>query len=126
MAKKVPFEVRVDVPRNLIRVHHRGHSTPAAMEACLAQVKAMLPQLQAGFTLLTDLSELESMELDCVTALAGTMDLMRAGGVRTVVRVVPDPAKDIGFNILSIIHYRRGIKIVTCKTLAEAERLLPK
>jgi hypothetical protein len=41
-----------------------------------------------------------------------------------VVRVIPDPQKDIGLNILSLFHYRRRVRIVTCKTLAEAMKAL--
>jgi hypothetical protein len=52
------------------------------------------------------------------------MELFKTRSIGTVVRVIPDPEKDIGFNILSLTHYRRGVKIVTCETLAEAERAL--
>ena len=65
------------------------------------------------------------MELDCVDSLTRVMECFKSSGVGTVVRVIPDPAKDIGFNILSITHYRRGVKVITCETLAEAERVLP-
>jgi hypothetical protein len=95
------------------------------MQACLATAEQHLPQLRPGFTLLTDLSDLESMDLDCVSALTQLMDRLRASGISTVVRSIPDPNKDIGLKILSIIHYRRGVRIVTCDSRAEAERALP-
>ena len=44
-------------------------------------------------------------------------------GVAEVVRVIPDPQKDIGLNILSVFHYSRRVRIVTCESLAEAEEL---
>jgi hypothetical protein len=44
--------------------------------------------------------------------------------VETVVRVIPDPHKDIGLNIMSLFHYRRRVRIITCETLAEALRSL--
>jgi len=47
-----------------------------------------------------------------------------AVGVELVVRVIPDPHKDIGFNILSLFHYRRRVRIVTCPTLEEAMKAL--
>ena len=50
------------------------------------------------------------------------MDEFKAKGIGAVVRIVPDPAKDIGFNILSVVHYRRGVRVVTCQTAEEAER----
>ena len=118
------FEVRSDTVRNLVRIRYLGHVTAAGMKACRAQVETQLSAMRAGFTVLTDLSGLESMDLDCVGHLTKIMDLSRAKGVGTVVRVIPDPSKDIGFKILSIIHYRRGVKIITCDTLAAAERAL--
>ena len=45
----------------------------------------------------------------------------RAHGVGLVVRVIPDHSKDIGMNILSIIHYRGKVRIVTVDTVAEGE-----
>ena len=87
-------------------------------------VEKQIAPLQAGFTALTDLSELESMDLDCVTHLTKIMDQLRAKGVGTVIRIIPDREKDIGFRILSIIHLRRGVKIITCDTRAEAERAM--
>jgi hypothetical protein len=44
--------------------------------------------------------------------------------VEAVVRVIPDPQKDIGLNILSLFHYRRRVRIVTCATLGEAMKAL--
>ena len=35
-------------------------------------------------------------------------------------RVVPDPHKDIGLNILSQFHYARELPITTVETLVEA------
>lgn len=125
MSDDTSFALAVEASRNLIRIQYRGHVTPAAMQACLATAEQHLPQLRPGFTLLTDLSDLESMDLDCVSALTQLMDRLRASGISTVVRSIPDPNKDIGLKILSIIHYRRGVRIVTCDSRAEAERALP-
>jgi hypothetical protein len=125
MSSRVPYEIQIDASRNLMRIRYRDHVTPEDMKACLAAAVSPLAQLGPGFTLLTDLSELETMDLDCVAPLTALMDRLRAAGVRTVVRAIPDPSKDIGLKILSIIHYRRGVRIVTCESLAEAERALP-
>jgi hypothetical protein len=84
----------------------------------------MLSQLRPGFTFLTDLSALEAMELDCAIELTKVMDACRATGIGTVIRIIPDSSKDIGFNILSIIHLRRGVRVVTCQTAEEAEQAL--
>ena len=124
MDTKPKFELQADAAKNLATLRYFGHVTAADTQAAAAKIERVLPQLRSGFTVLTDLSELESMDLDCVPSLTKIMDLLRAKGVATVVRVVPDAAKDIGFNILSIIHLRRGVKIITCETLEEARRAL--
>jgi hypothetical protein len=124
MASLPACEVQVDVSRNLIRIRYHGHVSAAEMKGYVENLRGMLPQMRKGFTVLTDLSGLETMELDCMPELTKGMDEFKAKGVGTVVRIVPDPAKDIGFNILSIVHYRRGVKMLTCKTAEEAERAI--
>jgi anti-anti-sigma regulatory factor len=118
------FQVEIDSRANLLRIHYRDRMTAADMRSCLTAVQAKMSDLTRGFTVLADLTALEAMELDCVGDLAKLMDTCREHGVDTVVRIIPDPNKDIGFNILSIIHYRSGVHIVTCRTIAEAEQKL--
>jgi hypothetical protein len=124
MPNKPEFEIQTDALPDLVRVRYLGHVTAAGVKACLAEIERLLPRTRVGFTTLTDLSALDSMDLDCVPHLTKIMDVCRAKGIGMAVRVIPDPDKDIGFNILSIIHYRRGVRIVTCETLAEAERIV--
>jgi|GEM_PF-1963540 len=118
------FDVQVDESRNLLTIRYFGHVTGAEMKGVTERAGAILSKVRPGFTVLTDLSGLNSMELDCVPDLTGMMDRFKAKGVGTVVRIIPDPSKDIGFNILAIVHYRRGVHVVTCETAAEAERIL--
>jgi anti-anti-sigma regulatory factor len=124
MPAQLPVQILTDAARNLATIRYFGKVTATEMQAAVTEIEGLLPQLQTGFTVLADLSGLESMDLDCVPHLTKIMDVSRARGIGTVVRVIPDPDKDIGLNILSIIHYRRGVQIVTCETLAEAERAL--
>jgi len=121
---KLALEIDVDVERNLLRKCFFGHVSAAQMKAGAQEVARLLPQMRAGFSVLVDLGGLEAMDLDCVPHLAKIMDLCKAQGVGRVVRVIPDPEKDIGFNILSVTHYRGKVPVVTCETLAEAERAL--
>ena len=124
MDQKPKCEVEFDATRNLITVRYRGHITAEDMKAYSERVRGMLPLLRPGYTFLTDLSALESMELDCAIELTRVMDACRTRGIGTVVRIIPDSSKDIGFNILSIIHLRRGVRVVTCQTAEEAERAM--
>lgn len=116
------FLSMVDAPRNLVRISFRGRVTPAGLAAGLPQFSEQIGGMARGFRLLADSSELEVMELECAPQISRIMDLCREHGVAKVVRVMPDPSKDIGINILSIIHYRGQVPLITVATLAEAER----
>lgn len=98
--------------------------TAPVVKEVYKELMNLLPNMRQGFTFLADLSGLESMDLDCVADITKIMDACNAAGIGTVVRIVPDPRKDIGLNILSIIHYRRGVHVLTFQNSAEAERAL--
>jgi hypothetical protein len=124
MTAKPAYEVRGDASLNLLQIRYNGHVTASEMKTCLAAVKTELPKMRPGFTVLTDLSGLDSMDLDCVYDLTKAMDAFKAKGVGTAVRIIPDPSKDIGFNILAIVHYRRGVNVITCQNAEQAARAL--
>jgi len=124
MAQPSNFEVTTNTASNLLRIQLRGAIDAASMQACVDKIAAQLPTLSAGFTVYTDLSGIQSMETACVPQVERMMDLCRDKGVATVVRVIPKRSKDVGFNILSLFHYPKQVKIVTCSTKAEAERAL--
>jgi hypothetical protein len=88
------------------------------------EIRALLADLPSGFNLLVDLERLESIEPACAAQIGKVMDLLAQHGVGTVVRVIPDPKKDIGLNILSLFHYPHHPRVVTCKTMGEAAKLL--
>ena len=119
-----PIEVQLHLPKNILRIRYFGVVTAGHMRQGADDMPGHLAQLKQGFTVLTDLSRLEQMEIDASSHLARIMDLCKAAGVGRVIRIMPDRHKDIGLTILSLIHYRRKIPIITCDTLAEAERAL--
>jgi len=85
-----------------------------------ADIRALVAELPKGFRVLLDLSQLDDMDLKCAKPLGRMMDFFNASNMGLVVRVIPDPAKDIGLNILSIFHYSNHPRIVTCKKITEA------
>jgi anti-anti-sigma regulatory factor len=87
-------------------------------------VKMLLANLPPGFRLLVDLSQLETMDLDCMKEIGRAMELFDRSGVGMVVRVIPNPDKDNGLNILTIFHYPHHPQVVTCQTMTEAAGLL--
>lgn len=107
-----------------MEIHYRGLVTVSDVRAVAEWVGPTLQQASKGFTLLVNLTGLESMELDCGLEIARIMDACNAAGIGTVARVIPDRKKDIGLNILSIIHYRRGVHVLTFDDLVEARSLM--
>jgi anti-anti-sigma regulatory factor len=118
------FQTKVDSEKNQLHVSFAGKVPAEEVLRCALEIESLLVALSPRFRLLTDLSALEFMEVASAPHVERMMDLCNQHKVDTVVRVVPDPHKDIGLNIMSLFHYRRGVRIVTCETLAEAERVL--
>ena len=94
------------------------------LEHSRKDIEALIAELKPGFRLLTDLSRLEFMDLDCAPELGTLMEYFDRSGVSMVVRVIPDPKKDIGMNILTIFHYRNHPKFVSCAKLSQAAKHL--
>jgi hypothetical protein len=117
--------VVADVSRNVLKLSFTGEIRAIEMSQYEEEIARALPSLRPGFSLLTDFTEMVSMELECIPYLERTMDTFRNSGVKLVVRIIPDRAKDIGIGILSLFHYPHGIRIVTTESQDEAHRVFP-
>lgn len=118
------FAVEINPAENLLVIRYRGYVTSSAVAACAREIEQALPRLSAGFALLVDCTDLEAMDLHCKQPLQRIMQLCNSHGIRTVVRVIPDPRRDIGLRIMSYFHYGPDVFIATCPTLAEAGEIL--
>jgi anti-anti-sigma regulatory factor len=118
----IKFEV--DEPERLLVIRYLGVVEAEETEKGLEQIRNGLAKLQFGFRLLADLTELEAMDMACAPFIEKAMDLCNQKGASMVVRVIPDPRRDIGLQIMSIFHYRGDVQIFTCETLAQADDLL--
>jgi anti-anti-sigma regulatory factor len=114
----------VDQAKNRLVIRYAGSVLAKETEDGLEQIRSGLAQLQSGFRLLVDLTDLAKMDADCAPFVEKAMDLCNAKGASMVVRVIPDPHRDIGMTIMSIFHYRDDTQIMTCQSLAEAEQIL--
>lgn len=110
--------------KRLVHVSYVGQVGPEEIKVGLEDLKMLLADLPPDFRLLVDLGRLESMDLACAPELGRAMEMIDQHGVGLVVRVIPDPSKDIGLNIFTIFHYARRPKIVTCQSILEAARAL--
>lgn len=118
----ISFEA--NVPKRLLEIRYVGVVRPEECERGLEQLRAGVAKLESGFRVLVDLTELESMEVKCAPFIEKAMDLCNEKGASMVVRIIPDPHRDIGMTIMSVFHYRGDVKILTCETRAQAENLL--
>jgi hypothetical protein len=118
------YYVEFDPTQSLLRFTYSQRFTVGEAGRCAAEMHLLIPTLPLGIRALVDLSSLESMDLDCGPFITQVMDLLDQQGVSLVVRVIPDPHKDIGLNIMSAFHYRRSVRIVTCEKMEEAMRIL--
>ena len=111
---------KVDESGRVLTMSYSEHIGAEEMRRCLETVRDLMDNLKPGFLLLTDLSNLESMEASCAPELGAIMDLCSAKGILSVVQVIPDPNKDIGFDLISRFHHDPPVKTQTHQSLAEA------
>ena len=89
-----------------------------------ADVASVLEDVGPGFRLLTDFERLESVAVQGAREIGRVMEICDQKGVSLVVRVIPDPSKDIGMNILALFHYPHRPRMVTCASMLEARKAL--
>jgi hypothetical protein len=116
--------IEVKPAEALLFIRYDGEITAEEMRESLPKIPPALASLPAGFRILVDLTNLVSMDVACAPDIERVMDLCRDKGVAEIVRAIPDPQRDIGLQIMSRFHYGPGVRIVTCRTLAEARALL--
>jgi hypothetical protein len=119
------FSVESDAGNGLLKISWSDVVTVDEMREWADQLRPLIANMRPGFRLLGDLTGLVSMDPAGASYITGIMDLLAAKRVRFIVRVIPDPRKDIGLNILSYFHYGPEVRVETYERLADAlERLL--
>ena len=116
--------VTANKSKRLLQVSFIDRVTADQVRAGGSDLRTLLADFTSGFRLLTDLDRLESMDDDCAVEIGRMMDLLRESGIELVVRVVPKPERDIGLNILSVFHYGRELRTVSCENMVEAAQVL--
>src|SRR5438094_4165211 len=114
------YAVELDRSKRLLVISGSQRVTAEQAKLAARRVRELLQDVAPGFRVLADYRWLESMDSAAARHVAEIMDTLAEKGVASVTRVVPDPHKDIGLNILSQFHYGPEIKIATFETLADA------
>jgi hypothetical protein len=118
------FLATTNKAKRLLYLRYIGHVRMEELVRGREDVTELVADWPDGFRVLADFGLLESMDVATITEVGRLMDLSNQRGVKLVVRVVPDPTKDPGLNILARFHYKHPLQAVTCRTMEEAARAL--
>jgi hypothetical protein len=120
------YSVEIDRSKCLLVISALQQVTAEQAKLVAKQVRELLRDVAPGIRVLADFRWLESMDPAAAHHVAEIMDALAEKKVASVTRVMPDPHKDIGLNILSQFHYGPEIQIATFETLADAIQSLTK
>ena len=114
------YVVELDQSKRLLVISAAQRVTAEQARQAAQQVRDLLQDVAPGFQVLADYRWVDSMDPATARHVAEIMDALAQKQVASVTRVMPDPHKDIGLNILSQFHYGPEIQIATFQTLADA------
>jgi anti-anti-sigma regulatory factor len=114
------YTVELDGSKRFLVISAAQRVTAEQAKLAAKRVRELLHDVAPGFRVLADFRWLDSMDSAAASHIAEMMDALAEKGVASVTRVIPDPHKDIGLNILSQFHYGPEIEITTFQTLADA------
>jgi anti-anti-sigma regulatory factor len=120
----VVIQVQADKSNSILRITFSEKVTAQEAEESMTRTNALLDEMLPEFRLVADLSALKSMDVACAPFIAKVMDRCNERGVTKVIRIIPDPHKDIGLSIMSVFHYDRRVRILTFGSVEEAEEAL--
>lgn len=118
--------IQIDAEQNFLSVVFAGNVTAGELAGKTPELTRLLGELRPGFRVLTDLSGLNEMALECAGEIQRLMIQLGRAGVSEVLRVIPDARRDIGFGIMSAFHYSPKVRIHTHSKREEALKFLIK
>jgi anti-anti-sigma regulatory factor len=114
------YAVELDRSKRLLVISAAQKVTAEEAKMVAQRIRDLLRDITPGFRVLADFRGLESMDSAAARHIAEIMDALAEKKVASVTRVMPDPRKDIGLNILSQFHYGPEVTVTTFETLADA------
>lgn len=114
------YAVELDESKRLLVISAAQRVTAEQAKLAARRVRELLRDVPPKFRVLADFRWLDSMDSGAARHIADIMDALAEKEVASVTRVMPDPHKDIGLNILSQFHYGSETQITTFNTLADA------
>jgi hypothetical protein len=118
------YTVELERSKRLLVITAAQRETAEQAKQAAQKVRELLQDVAPGLRVLADFRWLESMDSGTARHVADMMDALTGKQVASVTRVISDPHKDIGLNILSQFHYGPEIQITTFERLADAVQSL--
>ena len=114
------YAVELDRSKRLLVISATQKVTAEEAKMVAQRISEVLQDVAPGFRVLADFRGLQSMDSGAARHIAEIMDALAEKEVASVTRIMPDPHKDIGLNILSQFHYGPEVTVTTFETLADA------
>jgi hypothetical protein len=118
------YNIGFNENENIVSIKIEGMFDLEQAEKAHNEITLILQKVKKGFIVLTDMSLLHEMNPESFKSISKTMDLFRSRGIAQAIRVMPDPSKDIGFNIMDMFHYFPDVKIRTFESLENAKEYI--
>lgn len=114
------IKVAYDAPHKTITLAFEGTIDGRQAERSNDELAEILKDTPRGFRVLSDLSAVDSMEIEVEAEMIKAMDMLNKAGAAEVVGVLPDPDLDIGFNIMTREHYSKDVRVQIVRSRDEA------
>src|SRR3954453_17302478 len=114
------YAVELDRSKRLLVISAAQKVTAEEARMVAQRIREGLQDVAPHFRVLADFRGLQLMDSAAARHIAKIMDALAEKNVASVTRVMPDPHKDIGLNILSQFHYGPDVNITPFETLADA------
>jgi hypothetical protein len=118
------FSIEASDAERLLKISWFGRVDSDELRRCADEVGVTASKMRPGFRVLVDMTDLEWMDFAGSPYIGSIMDLCVTKQVPHVVRVIPNPQKDIGLNIMSYLRYGSKVRVTICENMADAVQRL--
>lgn len=114
------YLLEIDHKNNRVHLTLSERFDEAQAHSLLRELRQRFEELGEDFHVLCDMTSLTEFEHSARPHFRAMMDVCNEGGVKKIIRILPNPLHDFGLTVMSHFHYGNGVQIVTCKTFDEA------
>ena len=114
------ISVELNGSKRLLIVSAAGHVSTDEVKEAAVRLHEALQIVAPGLRALMDFRYLESIHPSAAPHISAIMKALAEKKVASVIRIIPDPGKDVGLKMLAQFRYNTELSISTVETLVEA------